>query len=72
SFDSKRRKLGCIIGPYSQTGINSSIMCGKIIFENTIIGAHTLINMDIPANTIAYQDQDGKVVYKVNNFTTLQ
>jgi UDP-N-acetylglucosamine diphosphorylase/glucosamine-1-phosphate N-acetyltransferase len=72
SFDSKRRKLGCIIGPYSQTGINSSIMCGKIIFENAIIGAHTLINADIPANTIAYQDQDGKLVFRANNFTTLQ
>jgi UDP-N-acetylglucosamine diphosphorylase/glucosamine-1-phosphate N-acetyltransferase len=68
-IDSKRRKLGCIIGPYSQTGINASIMCGKIIYENSIIGAQTLINKDVPPNTLAYQDQNGNVVYKPNNFT---
>ncbi|TFG18295.1 MAG: glucose-1-phosphate thymidylyltransferase [Promethearchaeota archaeon] len=68
-IDSKRRKLGCIIGPYSQTGINASIMCGKIIYENSIIGAQTLINNDIPPNTLAYQNQEGNVVYKSNRFT---
>ena len=68
-LDSKRRKLGCIIGPYSQTGINASIMCGKIIFENSIIGAQTLINNDIPPDTLAYQNQEGKIVYKPNRFT---
>ena len=68
-IDSKRRKLGCIIGPYSQTGINASIMCGKIIYENSIIGAQTLINKDVPPNTLAYQDQSGNVVYKPNYLT---
>ncbi|MHA2288877.1 MAG: bifunctional sugar-1-phosphate nucleotidylyltransferase/acetyltransferase [Promethearchaeota archaeon] len=58
-IDSGRRKLGAIMGPNSQTGINSSIMCGRKIGENSIIGAHTMVNEDIPANTIYYQDRNG-------------
>jgi bifunctional UDP-N-acetylglucosamine pyrophosphorylase/glucosamine-1-phosphate N-acetyltransferase len=71
-IDSKRRKLGCIIGPFSQTGINTSIMCGKIIYENSIIGAHTLVNKDVPSNTLFYQDQDGNIVIKPNIFTKIE
>jgi bifunctional UDP-N-acetylglucosamine pyrophosphorylase/glucosamine-1-phosphate N-acetyltransferase len=58
-IDSGRRKLGAIIGPNSQTGINSSIMCGKKIGEGSVIGAHTMVNEDIPANTLYYQDKNG-------------
>ena len=57
-IDSGRRKLGAIIGPNSQTGINSSIMCGKKIGEGSIIGAHTMVNEDIPKNTIYYQGKN--------------
>ncbi|MHA1507165.1 MAG: bifunctional sugar-1-phosphate nucleotidylyltransferase/acetyltransferase, partial [Promethearchaeota archaeon] len=59
SLNSGRRKLGAIIGPNSQTGINSSIMCGKIIGEDSIIGAHTYVNEDVPSNTFYYQDKNG-------------
>ena len=59
SIDSGRRKLGVIIGPNSQTGINYSIMCGKKIGRDSIIGAHTLVNEDIPPNTIYYKDENG-------------
>ncbi len=59
SLNSGRRKLGVIIGPNSQTGINSSIMCGKIIGGDSIIGAHTYVNEDIPSNTLYYQDKNG-------------
>ncbi len=59
SINSGRRKLGAIIGPNSQTGINSSIMCGKIIGQDSIIGANTLVNEDIPSNTLYYQDKNG-------------
>jgi len=58
-IDSGRRKLGAIIGPNSQTGINSSVMCGKKIGEGSVIGAHTMVNEDIPANTLYYQDKNG-------------
>jgi len=63
-IDSGRRKLGAILGPYSQTGINASIMCGKKIGENSIIGAHTFVNEDVPPNTLYYQDSSGKVIKK--------
>ena len=59
SINSGRRKLGAIIGANSQTGINSSIMCGKKIGRDSIIGAHTLVNEDIPSYTIYYQDENG-------------
>ncbi|MHA1272005.1 MAG: bifunctional sugar-1-phosphate nucleotidylyltransferase/acetyltransferase [Promethearchaeota archaeon] len=55
-IDTKRRKLGAIIGPNVKTGINTSIMCGKIIGENVKIGAHTLVNEDIAPNTLYYLD----------------
>ena len=58
-IDSGRRKFGAIIGPNSQTGINSSVMCGKKIGEGSIIGAHTMVNEDVPANTLYYQDKNG-------------
>jgi bifunctional UDP-N-acetylglucosamine pyrophosphorylase/glucosamine-1-phosphate N-acetyltransferase len=67
-IDSGRRKLGVIIGPNAQTGINASIMCGKKVGENSIIGAHTLINEDIPPNTLYYQDSNGKLIKKENPF----
>lgn len=67
-IDSGRRKLGAIIGPNSQTGINASIMCGKIIGENSVIGAHTLVNEDVPPNTLYYQDSDGNIIKKENPF----
>ncbi|MFW9879902.1 MAG: bifunctional sugar-1-phosphate nucleotidylyltransferase/acetyltransferase [Candidatus Thorarchaeota archaeon] len=55
-IDSGRRKLGAFIGPNVQTGINASIMCGKKIGENSIIGAHTLVVEDIESNTLYYYD----------------
>jgi bifunctional UDP-N-acetylglucosamine pyrophosphorylase/glucosamine-1-phosphate N-acetyltransferase len=58
-INSGRRKFGAIIGPSAQTGINSSIMCGKKIGEGSIIGAHTMVNEDIPANTLYYYDKNG-------------
>ncbi len=66
--DSGRRKLGAIIGPNSQTGINASVMCGKKIGENSIIGAHTLINEDVPPNSLYYQDSRGNLKKKNNSF----
>ncbi|MFX1377985.1 MAG: bifunctional sugar-1-phosphate nucleotidylyltransferase/acetyltransferase [Promethearchaeota archaeon] len=68
TVDSGRRKLGVIIGPNSQTGINVSIMCGKKIGENSIIGAHTLINEDIPSNSLYYQDSNGNLKKEINPF----
>ena len=65
-IDSGRRKLGVVIGPNSQTGINASIMCGKKIGQNSIIGAHTIVNDDVPPNTLYYQDSNGNIIKKAN------
>jgi bifunctional UDP-N-acetylglucosamine pyrophosphorylase/glucosamine-1-phosphate N-acetyltransferase len=67
-IDSGLRKLGAIIGPNSQTGINASIMCGKIVGNNSVIGAHTIVNENISPNTLYYQESGGKTVKKPNPF----
>ncbi|MFX1323845.1 MAG: bifunctional sugar-1-phosphate nucleotidylyltransferase/acetyltransferase [Promethearchaeota archaeon] len=67
-IDSGRRKLGAFIGPNVQTGINASIMCGKKIGENSIIGAHTLVIEDVPSNTLYYHDPFEGIKKKKNPF----
>ena len=67
-IDSGRRKLGAVIGPNSQTGTNASIMCGKKIGQNSIIGAHTIVNEDVAPNTLYYQDSNGKTIIKANPY----
>jgi len=62
--DSKRKKLGTIIGPNVKTGINVSIMTGKIICENSQIGAHTIVSEDIPPNTLYYHDPNKGIIKK--------
>ncbi len=63
-IDTKRRKLGPIIGPNVKTGINVSIMAGKVVNENCRIGAHTLVMEDIPSNTLYYHDPSKGIVKK--------
>ncbi|MFX1276315.1 MAG: bifunctional sugar-1-phosphate nucleotidylyltransferase/acetyltransferase [Promethearchaeota archaeon] len=63
-INSKRRKFGSIVGPNVKTGINISIMCGKIIGENSWIGPNTLVNENIPPNTIYYQDPNRGIIKK--------
>ncbi len=53
-------KKNCSIGSHS------TIMPGVTIGENTIIGAHSFVNHDIPANCIAY-GVPAKVVKDLNN-----
>jgi bifunctional UDP-N-acetylglucosamine pyrophosphorylase/glucosamine-1-phosphate N-acetyltransferase len=47
-IDTKRRKLGAIIGDGVETGINASINVGTLIGNNTVIGpgalAHGIIS----------------------------
>lgn len=67
-IDSGRRKLGAFIGPNVQTGINTSVMCGKMIGENSVIGAHTLVEEDVPPNTLYYYDPFEGIKKKENLF----
>ncbi|MHA2399304.1 MAG: bifunctional sugar-1-phosphate nucleotidylyltransferase/acetyltransferase [Promethearchaeota archaeon] len=66
-IDSGRRKLGAILGPNSQIGINVSIMCGKKIGANSKIGEETLVNEDVPPNTHYFQTQNGELKKKPIN-----
>ncbi|MHA2007806.1 MAG: bifunctional sugar-1-phosphate nucleotidylyltransferase/acetyltransferase [Promethearchaeota archaeon] len=49
--DSRRKKLGAVIGPNVKIGKNVSIMAGKIIHENSIIGDNIIVREDITPNT---------------------
>ncbi len=59
-----RRKLGVIMGDGVKTGINVSIMPGTIIGEQALIGAHTLVNRNIPAKTLYYYDPEKGLLQK--------
>jgi acetyltransferase-like isoleucine patch superfamily enzyme len=47
-------------------GSHSTILPGVSIGENSIIGAHSLVNKDIPDNVVAF-GVPAKVVRKLNN-----
>ena len=50
-IDSKRRKLGMVMGDNVQTGINSSINIGTIIGNNVFIGPGAVIKGEITPKT---------------------
>ena len=59
-----RRKLGVLMGDNVKTGINVSLMPGITIGENSRIGAHTLVNQDVPPNTLLYHDPNQGIIKK--------
>ena len=63
-IDSRRKKLGAIIGPNVKTGINVSIMTGKIIGENSRIGAHTIVSENVLPKTLFYHDPNEGIIKK--------
>jgi bifunctional UDP-N-acetylglucosamine pyrophosphorylase/glucosamine-1-phosphate N-acetyltransferase len=63
-IDKKSRNLSTIIGPNVKTGIDVSIMTGKIIHENSQIGEHTIISEDVPPNTLYYYDPNKGIITK--------
>lgn len=67
-INSQRTKLGAIIGNNVRIGVNSSIMPGVKIGENTFIGSGIIIDQDIPENkfvtgktTLVMKDNKQKV-----------
>jgi len=48
------KKLGSIVGNNVKIGINSSLMPGILIGQNSIIGPHSLILKNIESNTLFY------------------
>lgn len=51
-IDSRRRKLGAIIGDGVRTGINSMINTGTVIWERAIIGPGVFVRGEIASNSI--------------------
>ena len=49
-IDTKRKKLGTIVGDNVQTGINSMMNVGSIIGNNVLIGLDTVANGEIQSN----------------------
>ncbi|UCG03652.1 MAG: NTP transferase domain-containing protein [Candidatus Heimdallarchaeota archaeon] len=63
-ISSGKQKLGIFMGDNVKTGINVSLMPGITIGENSQIGAHTLLNQDVPPNTLLYYDPQKGLVQK--------
>lgn len=49
-----QKKAPVTIKRNAKIGSHSTIMPGIIVGENSIIGAHSFVNKDIPANVIAF------------------
>jgi bifunctional UDP-N-acetylglucosamine pyrophosphorylase/glucosamine-1-phosphate N-acetyltransferase len=52
-----KRKLGAIIGDHASLGIQVSIMPGKTIGSYSQVGAHSMVEKNIPPNTCFYMRQ---------------
>ena len=63
TIDSKKGKV--ILKKNSKLGSHSTILPGVTIGENSIIGAHSLVNKDIPSNVIAV-GVPAKVIKNIN------
>ncbi|MDW8086202.1 MAG: sugar phosphate nucleotidyltransferase [Ignisphaera sp.] len=55
-IDSRRIKMGAIVGGYTKTGVNVSIMPGVKIGSHSIIYPGVTVYRDVPANTIVKRD----------------
>ncbi len=49
-IDTKRKKLGAIIGDNVKIGVNCSLMPGTLIGPNTILGPHSCVKENVKAN----------------------
>jgi len=56
--DSRRRKLGAILGDDVKTGINALLMPGVKVGARSWIGANFTVQRDVPADTIVLLKQD--------------
>ncbi len=51
-IDSGRRKMGAMIGDYSQTGIGATLMPGVKIGPRSIVGSNATVYKDVPPKSI--------------------
>jgi len=57
NIKSGHQKLGAFIGSNTKFGINTSIMPGKKIGKNCLIGPNVNIHKNIPNNSSVFQKQ---------------
>ena len=60
--ETKRKKLGVMIGDNVKTGVLSAMMPGKTIGDNCWIGASVLVTKDIPRNSKVFVQQKLKII----------
>lgn len=56
--DSRRTKLGAVLGDSVKTGINALLMPGIKVGSKTWIGPNVVVHRDLPANTVMLLKQD--------------
>jgi bifunctional UDP-N-acetylglucosamine pyrophosphorylase/glucosamine-1-phosphate N-acetyltransferase len=61
-FDSKRRKLGAIIGDDVKTGIGTSISPGIVIHQGARTGIGVVVDRDIEANKLVIVKQNQEIL----------
>lgn len=57
-IDSKRRKLGAILGDDVKTGIHAILLPGVKVGNNSWIGINYIVDRDLPDNTYVVQNQN--------------
>jgi bifunctional UDP-N-acetylglucosamine pyrophosphorylase/glucosamine-1-phosphate N-acetyltransferase len=62
--DSGRRKLGVVLGDGVKTGIQASFMPGVKVGEGTWVGAHLMVERDLPAKSVVRLKQELEVKKK--------
>ncbi|MBN2240379.1 MAG: acyltransferase [Dehalococcoidales bacterium] len=63
TIDNKQGKV--IIRKNAAVGTHCTVMPGVTIGENTVVGAHSFVNSDLPDNVIAF-GVPAKVIGKIN------
>ncbi|MHA2297552.1 MAG: hypothetical protein ACXAEU_04250 [Candidatus Hodarchaeales archaeon] len=63
-ISTSRRKLGVLMGHGVKTGINSSLMPGIKIGNNSVIGAGFLLQSDLESEHVVYLDENQKPMKK--------
>ena len=61
SVDTRRRKLGVVIGDNVKTGINSIFMPGVKVGINSWVGAKVMVDKDLPENSAVLLKQDYEI-----------
>ncbi len=61
-IDTGRRKLGGIVGVNTKIGINCSIMPGKMVGSNVVVGPATLVDENVPSNVLYFTKGEKMVV----------